>query len=183
MMKNYKIQYQCFSNYKYIKLFSNISIISFHLKKNCLLKKIHYFYFYSYCKVKENLQNTEFNSGINLPKYSQQLLALLKLLQSIKEKNKQNQNIEKSVKKEKKDFDVDFNSEILNFKGIIFVEQVALTYPLSYLINKHFQDFHDQGRVIDKKCPDCLKDRLPSFPLMPASLPVSGSGSMLDSYR
>ena len=144
------------------------------------------FLFLHFLKVKENLQNTEFNSGINMPKYTQQLLALLKLLQSIKEKNdqnKQNQNIGKSVKNEKREFDIDLNSEILNFKGIIFVEQVALTYPLSYLINKHFQDIHDKVKVKDEKCPDCLKDRLPSFPIMPVSLPVSGSGSMLDSYR
>jgi len=53
------------------------------------------------------------------------------------------------------------------FCGIIFVEQVCLTYPLTYVVNNYFKKKLIHSKLINE------------WPM----LPVSGSSSMLDSVR
>ena len=148
-----------------------------------------------------SLKDTEFIPGVSLPRHTQQLLALFTLLNTIKRRNDAKNEVQNdkntksntaamsddfiinSIKYENTDFDDDLNTEILKFRGLIFVEQVALTFPLSHLINKYFQDIYDQENFTNLKCEGCHKDRLPVFPLLPVSLPVSGGDSMADSLR
>lgn len=70
------------------------------------------------------------------------------------------------------------------FKGIVFVEQVALTYPLAHLINQHFSKSSSHGSKMngDSKCATCLKPKAAEFE-EPTALPVSGTGSMVDAVR
>lgn len=93
-----------------------------------------------------------------IPKYTEQLMALFELLNHLKEKN------------------TDKHEGVEVFKGIIFVEQVAVTYPLSFLINSYFNGLKNNGSSTCDACSNLKK--LEAF-----ALPVSGTGSMLDRER
>ena len=71
------------------------------------------------------------------------------------------------------------------FKGIVFVEQVALTYPLAHLINQHFSKSSSRGSGMngDSQCATCLKPKAAVEFEEPTALPVSGTGSMVDAVR
>jgi ERCC4-related helicase len=59
------------------------------------------------------------------------------------------------------------------FRGIVFVEQVAITYPLAWAINRQFSDFRAKA-ILSKPV-----DSRQAWPM----LPISGAGSMLDRTR
>ena len=126
-------------------------------------------------------------------KLKEQLKALFQLLDNIEENATKNKaknnlnNINGHIYGVESVFNMtgggvgkDATSEIKSFKGIIFVEQVTITYPLSYLINQHFNNKNNQNNSIPKQCTKCGLDKMP---LLPVSLPVSGVGSMLDTMR
>ena len=141
----------------------------------------------------EALQSTELLPLKNLPAKSEQLMELFRLLETRKdEANTQvpTGKLDTSDKTDNSDISDESDgtdkagkagkagqTEIMTFKGIIFVEQTAFTHPLSYIINKHFKEIED---LKVRKCPGCHKVYKP---VPPTSLPVNGVGSMKDSQR
>lgn len=94
-----------------------------------------------------------------LPLHSEQLLSLLRLLDSLKA---QASTPLGNTTAASATATAGAGADMPPFKGIIFVEQVAMTYPLAHLINSHF---HSLG--------DTHTDR--AGPKDPVALPVSGS--------
>ena len=68
---------------------------------------------------------------VSLPPYSEQFLALRDLLYSL-------QTQANSPPCAGAGAGAGVGADVLSFKGIIFVEQVAMTYPLTKLINEAF---------------------------------------------
>jgi hypothetical protein len=105
------------------------------------------------------MKNTEVS--VALPLYSEQVTELFKLLKNLRD-NGINGKGTHSI-----------DEPVLAFKGIVFVEQVAATFPLAYLINNFFY------RDGTSKCLKCDRD----IAVDAVALPVSGTGSMLDKVR
>lgn len=111
---------------------------------------------------------------MQLPRHSEQLLALFDLLDTLKAESADQlvgDAQSKSVEGQ--------GQGKAAFMGIIFVEQVALTYPLAHLINQHYMKVDDSD---SDQCATCLKPKIAGAG-EPTALPVSGTGSMLDAVR
>ena len=118
-------------------------------------------------QVEPRVNKMELYSGLELPKYTAKLKALFKLLIKIKDSADNNEvitrfeGVNELFAPQSTGIAMD---QIIPFKFIIFVNEVASTYPLTYLINNFFEHKYDlEGRTI------CL--------------PVSGVGSMSDATR
>ena len=118
-------------------------------------------------QVEPRVNKMELYSGLELPKYTAKLKALFKLLIKIKDSADNNEvitrfeGVNELFAPQSTGIAMD---QIIPFKFIIFVKEVASTYPLTYLINNFFEHKYDlEGRTI------CL--------------PVSGVGSMSDATR
>jgi hypothetical protein len=95
---------------------------------------------------------------VSLPRYSQQFFALIDLLDSLQAQT----NTPPSAGT------AGDGADSLSFKGIIFVQQVAMTYPLAKLINDYYSSKDLLTARIGKKDP--------------IALPVCG-GDMSDTVR
>lgn len=125
------------------------------------------------CQVRPQLERLDFIPQVPLPPRSEQLLALLNLLDALKLKASKGVGLGGGGSDVEGPLDPSL-SPSFSFKGIVFVEQVALTFPLSHLINEHFL-------AADRMNPFRPED-ITARP-HPVSLPVSGSSSMLDNVR
>jgi hypothetical protein len=120
------------------------------------------------------LSNIDWDPTVKLPRHSQQLLALFDLLDTLKADSMDHLVGDAQSKSEGGQ-----GQGKTPFKGIIFVEQVALTYPLAHLINQHYMKVDASG---SNHCATCLKPKGAGAG-EPTALPVSGTGSMLDAIR
>lgn len=120
---------------------------------------------------------------MTLPRHSEQLLALFALLDKLKAEAESTERQVGDAEGNNAKGGVEGKGRAA-FKGIVFVEQVALTYPLAHLINQHFSKSSSQGSNIngDSQCATCFKPRAAEFE-EPTALPVSGTGSMVDADR
>jgi hypothetical protein len=96
---------------------------------------------------------------VSLPIYSEQFLALIDLLDSLQAQT----NTPPSAGTE-----TGTGADVLPLKGIIFVEQVAMTYPLAKMINNIYSSRDPLKAMIGKNDP--------------VALPVCGS-DMSDTVR
>jgi hypothetical protein len=94
---------------------------------------------------------------VSLPIYSEQFLALMGLLDSLQAQANTSPAVGAGT-----------GTDLLSFKGIIFVEQVAMTYPLARMINNIYSSRNPLETMIGKKDP--------------VALPVCG-GDMADTLR
>jgi hypothetical protein len=131
------------------------------------------------------LSNVDWVPTVKLPRHSQQLLALFDLLDTLKAEST-DQLVggaqSKSVGGQEQRQGQGQGQGKAAFKGIIFVEQVALTYPLAHLINQHYMKVDDSDSNSSNQCATCLKPKGAGAG-EPTALPVSGTGSMLDAIR
>jgi len=112
----------------------------------------------SLSNIRASLQHQPFRmpqETVSFPCKTQKFICLLKLLWSIFLKSTHS-NGDKS------------------FRGVVFVEQVALTYPIAHGVNNYFSEVmkQDVGKILSN-CPTG------GWPMKP----ISGTGSMLDSVR
>lgn len=126
--------------------------------------------------MRPQLERLDFIPQVPLPPRSEQLLALLNLLEALKVKASEGVGVRVGGGGGS-DVEGPIDPSLspsFSFKGIVFVEQVALTCPLSHLINEHFL-------AADRMNPFRHED-ITARPHS-VSLPVSGSSSMLDNVR
>jgi hypothetical protein len=158
--------------------------ISLHCSLITIIKKDltchhHYHYLPEHDQSRGYLSNIDWDPAmaVKLPKHSQQLLTLFDLLDTLKADSTDHSvggAQSKSVGRQ--------GLGKAAFKGIIFVEQVALTYPLAHLINQHYMKVDDSDSSGSNQCATCLKPKRAGAG-EPTALPVSGTGSMLDAIR
>ena len=124
------------------------------------------------------MSNINWDPAVKVPKHSQQLLALFDLLDTLKA-DSPDHLVGDAQSKSVGGQGQGQGQGKAAFKGIIFVEQVALTYPLAHLINQHYMKVDDSD---SNQCATCLKPKGAGAG-EPTELPVSGTGSMLDAIR
>jgi ERCC4-related helicase len=161
--------------------------------------------------LQSKLANVSFSTTVGLPQYSQQCISLLKLLWNLY-KASLAQISEKSgmtgvdVASARMESVTAARSNV--FRGIIFVEQVAYTYPVAYIVNSFFSFLLDEDKakfsgedllgiyddLTDEEVMNFFFFQPRSEPKLGAThaavdsrwimaLPVSGSSSMEDSTR
>ena len=138
----------------------------------------------SYMRNRLEQANYTFNSlpnNMNLPIQSQKLLSLLELLWRLYQQSDLSQQLSNTSSNILTAIVTNGNNSSSNpYRGIVFVEQVALTYPLSYCVNKYFASKINLNAITSDT--NMIEVGLGGNLLWPM-VPISGTGSMLDSTR